>query len=151
MGSNPTAVFKPLIDNNSTKLKLPIGFVRKHRNFLPENAMLRIGTGKIWNVKIEEYSDDGGWNDFIADNQLVLGMSYSFEFDFAKKLILVSIRRRSEPSAGNAQIFCENNLQVGNILLSKFVADSENVVKVTVMENEVGKDMLIRARNGGLI
>ncbi|KAH6765424.1 hypothetical protein C2S52_016407 [Perilla frutescens var. hirtella] len=82
MRSNPTAVlrpsfFKPLTDDYSTKLNLPISFVQKRSNFLPENATLRIGTGKIWNVKIEEYSDDGegcffteGWNDFVRDLDL---------------------------------------------------------------------------------
>ncbi|KAH6814956.1 hypothetical protein C2S51_019776 [Perilla frutescens var. frutescens] len=336
-----------MLPRSFTFKKLPIGFVRKHRNFLPENATLRIGTGKIWSVKIEEYSDDGegicfftegwsdfvrdldlqkmqmlvfflnideaifditvyeananemefsavdfpipesnnvnyesdgesrprfefvlskefataaglndkkgvvlqfedeerywpafferrttvsldlvaGWNDFVVNNRLVLGTSYSFEFDSAKKLILVSIRRRSEPStsasasAGNGEktwrfvkklkeynfkslrmeipkpfalgtgigrkgyvklqnsrgmrgwmvnvtgrgiemfsmtqgwikFLRENNLKPGNILLFEFVADSDDVVKVTVMESKVGEDMLARAGLGGLI
>ncbi|KAH6771440.1 hypothetical protein C2S52_016243 [Perilla frutescens var. hirtella] len=84
MGSNPNiavispSFFKPLMNDYSTKLRLPFVFVKKHRKFLPANVMLRIRTGKIWNVKIDEYYDDGeglcffteGWSDFVRDLEL---------------------------------------------------------------------------------
>ncbi|KAH6795144.1 hypothetical protein C2S52_005621 [Perilla frutescens var. hirtella] len=54
-------------------------------------------------------------------------------------------------TAGWVNFVRGNNFQAGQILLFESVPNSGNVVKVMVVENEVGKELLARARKGGLL
>ncbi|KAH6834434.1 hypothetical protein C2S53_004169 [Perilla frutescens var. hirtella] len=114
MGNNPnTAVirpsfFKPLMNDYSTKLRLPFVFVKKHRKFLPENAMLRIRTGKIWNMKIEEYYEDGeglcffteGWSDFVRDLELQNMQMLVFSLNVDKAAFNVTVYEENSNEKG---------------------------------------------------
>lgn len=44
-----------------------------------------------------------------------------------------------------------NSLTVGDILLFEFVKNSDNVVKVVVMEEEEGRELIARSKRGGFI
>ncbi|KAH6795136.1 hypothetical protein C2S52_005613 [Perilla frutescens var. hirtella] len=54
-------------------------------------------------------------------------------------------------TAGWVNFVRGNNFQAGQILLFEFARNSGNVVKVVVVENEAGKELLARARKGGLL
>lgn len=44
-----------------------------------------------------------------------------------------------------------NKLEAGAILLFEFASDSDDVIKVVLMEDEAGEKLLARAKHGGSI
>ncbi|KAL3813568.1 hypothetical protein ACJIZ3_014836 [Penstemon smallii] len=77
--------FKVMVKNFTRELRLPVAFVKKHVEILPENAKLRTSSGETWNVEIEQRADEqyyftGGWNKFAEDAGLEFGEFIVFMF-----------------------------------------------------------------------
>ncbi|KAL3819986.1 hypothetical protein ACJIZ3_005891 [Penstemon smallii] len=71
-----------MVKNFTRKLRLPVAFVKKHAEILPENAKLRTSLGETWSVEIEQrkFAEDAGleFGEFI-----IFLFSGKFVFDIS--------------------------------------------------------------------
>ncbi|KAL3813571.1 hypothetical protein ACJIZ3_014839 [Penstemon smallii] len=123
MARNPKSsrsFFKAMVKNFTRELRLPVAFVKKHAEILPENAKLRTSSGETWNVEIEQRADEqyyftGGWNKFAEDAGLEFGEFIVFMF--------------SEKSVFDISVFgvngCEREISCSDLLDEDSESESE--------------------------
>lgn len=75
--------------------RLPPAFGQRYGSILPENAKLRINSGKTWDLKVEQMEDGQfcftrGWENFVKDVGLEMGEFLVFRF-VGKSMLDVSV------------------------------------------------------------
>ncbi|KAI3452082.1 hypothetical protein Pfo_008747 [Paulownia fortunei] len=132
--------FKIFFSDFSSKLRIPIQFVKKYGEMLSEVSLLETEAGKSWDVKIkplnEQFYLTDGWPEFVKDNQLS-------EMDFlvfhlvSKSTFQVAVygmdgcpKEPSSPSSENLRNPCQgqNSQRCGKhaARLGKFQPKGEN-------------------------
>lgn len=83
---SPPEFFKVYLpDLSSKRLRIPQAFIKHFNGTIPRQAILKILTGKLWHVKLEETEGklfiQDGWEDFVSDNCLEHGEFLVFSYN----------------------------------------------------------------------
>ncbi|KAH6798401.1 hypothetical protein C2S51_034885 [Perilla frutescens var. frutescens] len=118
------------------------------------------GSAKTWRF-VKELKDHNIWNlrmdipkSFVTATGIKAKQNIELENEQGRRWTVSVTDRNIKVFAltgGWVEFLRGNNFQAGQILLFEFVPNSTNVVKVVVVENKAGKELLARAVKGGFL